>query len=529
MTTPKNRFVLQALALIMFFVLLSPLSSFSQTVDPEALKGKVDGLDERTSTLESTVAGMAKMKLSGYVQPQWVWNQIDSNGNPGVTRSFFQIRRGRVKFTHKSGDLGAVVYPDITEAGVVIKEVYATWDFMHDRGLTSMQVAMGAMNRPFGYEIAYSSSAREVVERSIAENRLFNGERDLGIQLAYTPGFGDFRPILEFGLFNGSDNFAMGPANDVNGGTFAFAASAIQGANANITASGADSLFIASKVNTKIASLSSFTTGGGWKQNQKELMGHIRLPFLLSDELSFDLGGSWSVGGITPPSDVEATYGSGGVLKLAGSTSGAPHAFNAKTGWEPSGLFLSNRTIFGADAQFYLSVLPFGGSIIKAEMYTGNVPFYGSPALVSSADAATFGDPTPILVKKSVMGFYAMLVQNITDMFQLAIRYDTYDPNTNVTGTDFATTASPSGPTINGAGYLKANSGFGGDLKVNTFTIGINAFVQGSLRFMFDYDFISQELISKNVGSSSAPVIVTAAAANAPSPNRFTMRMQYKF
>src|SRR5438445_784383 len=115
MITPKNRFSLWLLAAVLFVALFSPVSGFSQTDDPAALKGKVDGIDERVSTLESTVAGMSKLKITGYVQPQWVWQGIDTLVNPQLTRSYFMIRRGRVKFSYTSGDIGAVVYPDITE------------------------------------------------------------------------------------------------------------------------------------------------------------------------------------------------------------------------------------------------------------------------------------------------------------------------------------------------------------------------------------------------------------------------------
>lgn len=532
-----NRFSLKLFAVIIVLLCLRPNLGVAQT-DDATIKGKVDGLEERTSTLESTVSGLTKLKITGYVHPQWVWVGIDTLVNPQFTRSFFQIRRGRVKFSYKSGDIGAIVYPDITEQGVILKEVYATWDFAHDKGMTMLQLALGAMNRPFGYEIAYSSSAREVVERSTSENRLFNGERDLGVQIAYTPSFGSLKPVLELGLFNGSDNFGAGPISDVgnsnantdlsSGNLSFFGTGAIQGQTdiTKITPKGADSLYILNKVNPAItgsvASGAPLVVANGWKQNAKEFMGHLRLPFLLSDEFSFDIGGSWSVGGITPPSDVEATYADGGKLVLAKSTSGAPHTFSQKTGWEPKGLFLSNRSVIGADLQLYLSVLPIGGTIIKGEMYTGTVPFYGSPALIGSGDTAAFGYATPVLVKKNVFGFYAMLVQNVTDWLQLSVRYDAFDPNTNVKGTDFSTATSASGPTVNGVSYLKAANNFGGDLALNTLTIGLNFFVQGNLRIMLDYDHAKQEEFTKTVAG-------TLVTQGSPNLDKFTARMQVKF
>src|SRR6186713_96014 len=196
-------------------------SVFAQEDDKtKELESKVDGQNERILTLEASVAKMSQLKISGYVQPQFVWQDVDTLGSPSDTRVGFTIRRGRVKFTHTTpidgttGSISAVIYPDITEAGLVLKEVYATWNVFGNLTSQAPELAfqMGAMNRPFGYEIAYSSSAREVAERSTAENRLFNGERDLGLQVLYSPTFGDITPLLELGVFNGTDNFGKGPS-----------------------------------------------------------------------------------------------------------------------------------------------------------------------------------------------------------------------------------------------------------------------------------------------------------------------------
>ncbi len=526
----KFRFPTKAALLAFAFTALFAVGAKAQTEDEKIkeIETNIDGLGERATTLEASIDKIKQLKISGYVQPQWVWSDIDSLGNQSRTRSFFQIRRGRVKFSHlipidgTTGSIGAVVYPDITEAGLVIKEVYATWNVWGNLTTQAPEFAiqMGSMNRPFGYEIAYSSSARELVERSTAENRLFNGERDLGLQVAYAPAFGDIKPVLELGIFNGSDNFGKGPI--VGGGSASamfFGSGNVIGATAAITASGADSAHIVA-VNTLIPGMTTaYTTVDGIRQDQKEFIGHLRLPFLISDELSLDVGGSWSIGGITPVSDVVAEYsGTNGALKLSkaeGAT--APHKFNPKSGWAPSGILNNNRTIMGGDLQVYLSVLPFGGTILKGELYTGAQPFYGTAALYGSGDTATLGAPTAVLVKKSVMGFYGMLIQNITDNFQLVVRYDSWDPNTNFKGTDAADM-----PKINGQSYIKTNADLGGDLALNTLAVGVNAFIGGSLRLMFDYEMPKLEEYTKKVSGNNVTV-------GDPHDDRFTFRMQYKF
>ncbi len=517
MLSKKLKLIVSFAALLL---VVANTNVLAQTVEEKVstLEGKVDGVTDRTTELENTVNSLTKLKISGYVQPQWNWQDVDSLGNQVNGRNSFSIRRGRVKFVHKSGAIGTTIYPDITENGVVIKEVFANWDITKQ-----LTVYMGAMNRPFGYEIANSSSAREVTERSLAENRLFNGERDLGLQFTYNPTIGDIKPTIELGLFNGSDNFGAGPVGGLFGGNnkLGFGSAPIgTGAAYALTTGVTDSAFKAS-VNSALGKegvLTLAANGTAIGQPAKELMGHLRIPFLVSDEFSFDIGGSISLGGITEPSDVVAKYdGANGALQLHKSdNTKAGHSFTNQ-----NNTFLqTNRSIIGADGQFYLSVLPFGGTIIKGELYTGQVPFYGSAYLFTTADATTLGAPVASTVYKKVMGMYVMLVQNLMDNLQIAARIDSYDPNTEITGTNFAF--------LDGAGKAQkllganASSGFGGDLKVTTLSFDVNVFVSGSMRLMFDYDHVTTEDFTKVVGTS----IATIPDAK---DDRFTFRMQYKF
>lgn len=512
-----------AFAALLFHILFTP-TLFAQ--DAEELNGKIEGLTERAETLEASVAKMSQMKISGYVQPQWVWNDIDSLGNQTATRNSFQIRRGRVKFTHKTvidpttgfSNVSAVLYPDITESGVIIKEVYAKWHIMTNQltSLPELSLQAGAMLRPFGYEIGYSSSSRELPERSTAENRLFSGERDLGAQLAWNPTFGYVRPLIEIGLFNGTDNFAKGPSNQLG-----FSMAPI-GEKTYTTAqlTGADSAF-RSQVNAAVGResvLGSSSSAGGIKQNQKEIIGHLRIPFLINDELSFDLGGSLSLGGIYEPSDIIGEYsGANGALELKKSDNPlSPHDFTPQKGAANNTFLGTNRTVIGADAQLYLSVLPMGGTILKGELYTGQTPFYGSAFLFMQADSAALGSPVASTIYKKVFGYYAMLVQNLTDDIQLAVRYDVFDPNTEVEGANF-NVGSPAA--LRG---VSASAGFGGDLQLSTLSVALNTYVSGVMRFTLNYDHPVTEAFTKAAGTE----IVTQAD---PHDDKVTVRMQYKF
>ncbi|HET6511354.1 MAG TPA: porin [Candidatus Kapabacteria bacterium] len=505
-------------ALLCLILSLAAQPSVAQT-DTSDLTGKVDGLTERTATLESTVDKLNKLKITGYIQPQWVWGDTDSLGNANANRNYFTIRRGRIKLQHSTGDFTYVLYPDITERGVEMKEVWVSWQMIPELAMT-----LGAMNRPFGYEIAYSSSSREVAERSLAEQRLFAGERDLGLQFALNPTIIEgFTPALEFGLFNGSDNYGQGPVSLIPGSNrHGFTYGQIIGSRRANTPVGADSLMqvFINRGLTQDSLLSNAGSDGGIKQNQKEIIGHLRLPFLISDEFSFDVGGSWSIGGIAEPSDMIGEYtGANGALVLANSGTQADANYNVRDGEVRSGLFFSNRTIFGADAQLYFSVLPIGGTIVKAEMYTGQVPFYGSSALFTASDTASFGTPRASTVLKNVFGYYAMIVQNITDDLQLALRYDAYDPNTDVEGKDFAFVRSDN--TVGTLRGVNASTSFGGDLAQSTVTVALNAYLSGNVRLMLNYDHPVTEDYTRNRGG-----LQTVSDAN---DDRVTVRMQYKF
>lgn len=541
--TPIYRFSLRLLAVILLVVLVKPGITLSQTTDEEKLskvEGKVDGVTDRVTELENTLSGIAKLKISGYIQPQWQWQDIDSLGNQVNNRNAFTIRRGRIKFVHKTGSIGYTLYPDITENGVVMKEVFADW-----YATKQLTFTMGAMNRPFGYEIAYSSSAREVTERSLFENRFFNGERDLGLQIAYNPKFGDISPLLEVGLFNGSDNFGTGPSGALPGGNNKFGFGFAPIGQSIPTPKGADSLLQLSILNAVVGQEPALqlTSGSGLPggtgntsitnpvtgkatsqavigQPGKELIGHLRLPFLLSDEFSFDVGASYEMGGITEPSNMIGKYtGTNGGLVLANSGTLAGHTFNNQ-----NHTFLpSNRSILGVDAQIYLSVLPFGGSILKFELYSGQTPFYGSAALFSHADSLAFGTPVASTIYKKISGMYVQLVQNLSDMLQLAARFETFDPNTEVKGTNFAT--KDGSGTITKLRGVAANSNFGGDLAVNTISVDVNVFISGSMRLMLDWDHPITESFTR-VDPAVATNIQTVADTH---DDRFTFRMQYKF
>ena len=231
----KKSYVLRG----MLFLLLSAIMSmpvFAQMQEPEL--SEVEMLEQRTGLLESAVTTLKKFKVSGYIQTQYQYGQAAADGNnfklakranayesnayyPGSTdykglEGFgrFGIRRGRFKLTYEEGIASGVVQIDVTDKGindanvpgrnvVMFKDLYLN---VKDPWFGTSAFKAGIFDRPFGHEIAYSSSRRESPERSRIFQSLFPDERDLGVMLTLQPAKTSAWNLLklEGGLFAGN-------------------------------------------------------------------------------------------------------------------------------------------------------------------------------------------------------------------------------------------------------------------------------------------------------------------------------------
>lgn len=143
---------------------------------PEALAGMKTLLD-----------ALGKLKISGYLQAQYVHDDSSENalgGSSGTrNRDQFSVRRGRVKFTYQATKTSRfVLQPDISSSGVSLKEGYVELTEPWTRWKHTLTA--GQFNWPFGFENLYSSSQREVPEHSRVVRVLFPGEFDRGVMLS---------------------------------------------------------------------------------------------------------------------------------------------------------------------------------------------------------------------------------------------------------------------------------------------------------------------------------------------------------
>jgi len=188
------------------------------------------GIEERLERFEksfletkSIVDKQKKLKISGYVQAQmriatggdeaseeasekkYKIGKFQGGDLPENSKSVFQIRRGRIKVAHQASYSQAVIQLDCVPSGVSIKDAYlqfsAPW-------LYGFGFKAGVYDRPFGFEISYSSSTRESPERSRMIQTLFPGERDMGASVEYAPSsnFPSWAQLfnLKIGVFSGN-------------------------------------------------------------------------------------------------------------------------------------------------------------------------------------------------------------------------------------------------------------------------------------------------------------------------------------
>ncbi len=200
----KSLLLIVATTLFSFSSLI--LKAQEEVIVPEV----VDTLNGKIETVKSDVEMLKRLKITGYIQGQWqIADTIGSStafsggAMPKYSDNRFAVRRGRIKFSYENEFSTYVLQLDGTEKGVAIKDAYIA---VREPWAQFATLTAGVFDRPFGYEITYSSSARETPERARIFQTLFPGERDLGAKITLQPMKGsrfDFIR-LDAGLFVGN-------------------------------------------------------------------------------------------------------------------------------------------------------------------------------------------------------------------------------------------------------------------------------------------------------------------------------------
>jgi hypothetical protein len=461
--------------MLITFGFLFPVMAISQNADLQAetdtikekvitLNDKVAGIEERLTNAENDLYKLTKIKISGYIQAQWE-NYENSGAYP---YNWMSVRRGRVKIQYEPvTGVAFVLQPDFIPSGVTLKDAYAQ---VNEPWLKTFSLWAGQFNRP-NYEVEYSSSQREVPERSRVIRALYPGERAIGAKLEVAPPSIPLR--FQFAVFNGNENLVM-----LN----------VTGTNINSTNS----------LNRDI-------------DPYKDLMGRLTYNFKLGNFGGLDLG-------------VHGYYGS--------LRSGSTELLNSKYELEKT-IAVGNalkRNWFGGELQLYMDVL--GGLSIKGEYIFGvnSTPGYNGTSTVVSPVATTISNDTLTMtnlttktttirpdITRNFMGYYVYLVKNIGKKHQFAARWDYYDPYTKIKGADIGVTkydASTSetktetftaggSPTVIIKNTTKTvvsdtyKSGVS-DIAYGTLTLAWNYYFSDNIRFMLAYEMPFNEKVGVN-------------------------------
>lgn len=452
-------------SLLLLLFLLLPYTIIAQEKDStsedlEHIKGVLNDLNESATEYKNYVDILRKIKFTGYVQAQFRSTDLNgtstpfSGGNfPANTNKQFQIRRGRFKLNYDNILTQYVLQIDATTAGLSLKDAYVS---VIEPWLQSFGVQLGLFDRPFGYEISFSSGVRESPERSRLFQTLFPGERDLGAKVFYAPQIGDLSFLrVDAGIFNGTGSVA-----------------------------------------------SDF-------DNFKDFIGHaaVQIPFEEANA-SLDLGVSGYFGKVRN----NTKY-----LWKNGEPSPGVKGFilDSAVANQSAGVA---RSYLGFDFQFYYDVPVLGGMSLRGEIITGEQPGTSDSVRAGNGIKPTGKSLTSVspsaqalgpIYRRNMLGWYISYVQNIGNNNQLIVKYDVYDPNSDVVGDDFVTGTN-----------LSAT-----DLKVSTLGLGIIHHWDEYVKFVLYYEIVKNEKVNPAVAGTAS----LAPYLGDIQDNVLTFRTQFRF
>lgn len=385
--------------------------------------------------MQSFFNTLSKIKFSGYIQAQFQaanaeGAQTYEGGNFAEdVGNRFMVRRGRLKMQHADKISLSVLQIDVTEKGVGIKDAYVT---LSDPWINSFGLTVGLFNRPFGFEIPYSSSERESPERGRLSQIIFPGERDLGAMLSFKLPETSFLKFikLDAGLFNGS-----GTAQDF--------------------------------------------------ENNKDFIGRLRLNEIIkNDAVKFSIAGSY-YNGVWRQNNV--------ILYKIGTDVNNVETFIAFPGFGKSKRG-APREYIGGDAQLEIKWIA-GKTILRGEY------IFGEQSGLANSTTSPSTQPSGNVYLRNFDGAYFYFIQNILNSgHQLVVKYDWYDPNTDVEG--------------NQIGNIFNNLGFA-EIKYESLGFGGNFMISNHLKFMAFYQTV------KNESTSITPKDIK--------DDVLTLRLQHKF
>jgi hypothetical protein len=174
-----------------------------------AVETKLAGTEETVGALQSTVDGLKKIKIGGFVQGRYEYHQDALDGwSKYKNENRFYVRHGYLgaKYEGKNAEYFLQIDANNND-GVVLKDAEAT--LVDTWTPFNFRLTLGQFKVPFGYEIIQSDADREMPERASVITGLFQGDRDRGLRLQ-----GKYEMLrLNVALVNGASFGQKDPSN----------------------------------------------------------------------------------------------------------------------------------------------------------------------------------------------------------------------------------------------------------------------------------------------------------------------------
>lgn len=409
-------------------ILLLVCSVLGLTLRAQFLMDMIDTTKVLGKGMLSVYKKFDHIRIGGYIQPQY---QLASE--PGVhtysggdfsknSDNRFMLRRGRIRFDYAHLDsLGRPSFQfvfqfDGTERGVIIRDF---WGRIWENKWESFAFTTGMFARPFGFEVNLSSSDRESPERGRMSQILMRTERDLGAMVTFEPrkSTSPLRFLrVEGGLFNG------------------------QG-----------------------------LTGPMEFDGFKDFIGQIVLkPVDLSNSLKLSAGVSVLYGGMLQTN--KYTY------RLQSDDNGSKNFIADST-----------TTVIGDEVpRHYAGVNGqlkwtngWGATEIRGEYWQGTqTSLENLTETPGTIPELPNGEQVPFYVRKFDGAFFCLLQNIVNVKHQLGVKYDWYDPNSEVSGNEIGM----SGNNLNPA-----------DLRYNTLGFGYLYYMNQNIKFTLWYEIVKTE------------------------------------
>lgn len=418
---------------------------FSITIAHGQQKGSLMEFDTTTvKRLLSTIKKYEYVGISGYIQPQYQFIQTEGaksfNGGDYTanTNNRFILRRGRIRFDYARFDKN-----NLPQLNFVFQfdgtergvVIRDFWGRFYENKLNLFSVTTGMFARPFGFEVNYGSADRESLERGRMSQILMKVERDMGAMISIEP-----RTKQSFAKYL---KFDIGAFNG-------------QGLTA--------------------------TTDF---DNHKDLITRFSIkPYKLASKVIV----SGSVSGLFGEMEQFTKY----IYKMSGNQSFVVDSSASNVGK------IAPRTYYGADVQIKIPN-KVGQTEFRAEYIRGTQTATQSTTETPAVIPTTNGKNAPLYIRNFDGAYFYFLQHLGSKKHQFVAKFDWYDPNKKVKGTEI------------GKAFTAA------DIRFNTLGLGYVIYPNDNLKVTFWYEMPKNEKTALTDYTSDLK------------DNNFTCRVQYRF